>query len=107
MIEADEEEPDDYPKVNFLVYRDLDTGDAEKDFLIEIDTEIQMVYGMYLLSSKFNTHTAKGKWKLDFNSNLGTDFDEIDINAEVLQPTLKVEVPTDGQTRTPFSFLKC
>jgi hypothetical protein len=40
LIEASEEDLDDYPKVNFLIYRDLDTGDAEKDFLIELDTEL-------------------------------------------------------------------
>ena len=60
LFEADDKIANDYPKVHFLVYRDLDTGDEEKDFLIELGTEIDMVYGFYLSSSDWNEHTARG-----------------------------------------------
>ena len=37
LFDADENDPEDYPKVHFLVYRDLDTGDEDKDYLITIN----------------------------------------------------------------------
>ena len=67
-IEADANDPEDYPKVVFLTYRDLDTGDVEKDYLISLDKEIHdMVYGLYVYRAEFNEHTARGYWKLEFN----------------------------------------
>ena len=94
LFDADEDDPDDYPRVHFLTYRDLDTGDAEQDFNIELETEIDMVYGLYLASSNWNEHTARGTFKMNFNSKLGvsSEFqkigfeDEINVNAEPLEP---------------------
>lgn len=107
MVEADEDDPEDYPKVHFLVYRDLDTGDTDKDFLIEVNSEIDMVYGIYLSSSKFKEHTTRGYWKLDFNESLGNGLDLIDIEAGDLASNTRLEISKGSGPRTPISQLKC
>ena len=45
---ADEDDPDSYPKVNFLIYRDLDTNDAEKDYILDFGQH-DMVYAFNLI----------------------------------------------------------
>ena len=67
-FEADEEVEDDYNKVSFLTYRDLDTGDDDKDYLISLEKEIHdMVYGINLYRADFYEHTSRGYWKMEFN----------------------------------------
>jgi len=79
--------------VHFLVYRDLDTGDELKDFLLEINTEVDMVYAFYLSSATWYEHSTRGLWQMDFNDGLGTlnDIEEIDTEpTNPLSPELKI-----------------
>ena len=46
LFDPDENDPEDYPKVHFLAYRDLDTGDMDKDYLITLNKQHDMVYAM-------------------------------------------------------------
>ena len=106
-FEADPEDEEDYPKVHFLTYRDLDTGDTEKDYLIELDKEIHdMVYGMYLSRANFFEHTERGYWKMEFNDQLGNQLDNIDLgpDSEFINPTIKIN---PDAKRTPVVRLEC
>ena len=103
-FEADEEVEDDYNKVSFLTYRDLDTGDDDKDYLISLEKEIHdMVYGIYLYRADFYEHTSRGYWKMEFNDQLGNQLDELDLGPGVIQPT---KIDPNGK-RTPFEKLTC
>ena len=105
LFDADENDPEDYPKVHFLVYRDLDTGDEDKDYLITINKEHEMVYAMQLYSSDWKReHNSRGTWKMNFSAALGNKFNDIDIgDLDPLNPSLKI----DPNLRTPVEELEC
>ena len=54
----------DYDRVSFVTYRDLDTGDAEQDYLVPLDEEIDMVYGILTYSKDWNEHNKRGVWSM-------------------------------------------
>ena len=113
LVDADENDPSDYPKVHFLVYRDLDTGDELKDFLLEINTEVDMVYAFYLSSATWYEHSTRGLWQMDFNDGLGTlnDIEETDAIPNIaMLPEIKVGIDIEGKvtrSRTPIEELDC
>lgn len=103
LFDADENDPEDYPKVRFLVYRDLDTGDMEKDYLITVGQQHDMVYAMQLYSSDWaREHNARGTWKMNFSSELGNKLGDIDFgDLNPVDPSLKI----DNNLRTPVQLL--
>ena len=86
------------------MYRDLDTGDVDKDYLITINEEHEMVYAMQLYSSNWNReHNSRGTWKMNFSSALGNKFDSDIGGLDPLNPSLKI----DPNLRTPVEKLEC
>ena len=55
----------------FVTRRKLDTGDSGEDYLIQLDEEIDMVFGMRVRDSKWKNHDFKGQFRMTFASKYG------------------------------------
>ena len=86
FILKDPDVEDSYDIVKFVTYRDLDTNDSEKDFLVPLNEEIDMVYGMLTYDHEWREHNKRGEWSMKIHEGLGN----LDFGKEIL-PQLKVE----------------
>ena len=71
VILKDPDVDGDYDRVNFVTYRDLDTLDSEKDFLVPLNEEIDMVYGLLTYSSEWKEHNKRGFFSMNIHEGLG------------------------------------
>ena len=60
----------DDTRVQFISYRDLDTGDDEQDYVVPLDEQIDMVYAIHD-TWEWKEHKAKGKWSMKVHRGLG------------------------------------
>ena len=89
FIAKDQNIENDYDKVSLVTYRDLDTNDAEKDFVVQLNEEIDMVYGIYLASHQWKEHSKRGYWSMKLTEGLGNpDYDPDSIFSLNVRGTL-------------------
>ena len=67
------EAADDGSSVRFVTTRKLDTGDAEKDFLIQLGEEIDMNWAVSLYTSDWVRHDFRDKFRITFDKAFGND----------------------------------
>ena len=63
--------PTDYPKVYFMTWRPLDTGDTEEDFLIPLNADIDMVWSFRSDDSDWRIHIRRGYFNIQLDKSLG------------------------------------
>ena len=71
FILKDDTNDESWDRVRFVTYRDLETSDTEQDFIVPLDVEIDMVYGILAFSSDWREHNEKGTWSMKVHKGLG------------------------------------
>ena len=63
----------EYNQVQFLVYRDLDTGDTADDYVIKLGEEMEMIWGIRVTDSRWYGHDFRGTWDLMIDETTGNE----------------------------------
>ena len=98
---------DDYDKVRFVTYRDLETTDTSEDFIVPLDEEIEMIYGFHPSRSDWVEHKKRGYWKMKVHRGLGNPQPVINLDDSSSQEPMPAgdEATDQGQDVNLISVL--
>ncbi len=83
---------EDGTRVIFMTRRKLDTGDQGEDYLIPLNTEIDMVYAVRYRDSTWQNHDFREAFKMTFKESYGNYLiPSIDIE----RPKSRIAITTD------------
>ena len=87
----------------FVTRRKLDTGDSGEDYLIPLDEEIDMVFGMRVRDSKWKNHDFKGQFRMTFASKYGNALIPSD---DIEKPQSRIAITTETGEVKELNCLK-